>query len=105
VTPRAHGVQVIRTIAEGMYEHFPYGDLTILESYVPALHSAQRLIYLENQVPWAPKIVEIVADKLHNPPHRDRRVCTPATADASKGLGSSRAHRWHATDQADSRAA
>ena len=63
-----HTVQVIRTVAEGMYEHYPKGDFTILESYVRALRSAQRLVYLENQFLWSPEIVAILAEKLGRPP-------------------------------------
>jgi phosphatidylserine/phosphatidylglycerophosphate/cardiolipin synthase-like enzyme len=67
-------VQVVRTIAENMYESVPRGEFSILESYIRALRSAQRLIYLENQFLWAPEIVEILAEKLRNPPHPDFRI-------------------------------
>jgi hypothetical protein len=43
-------------------------------SYVRALRSAQRLIYLENQFLWAPEIAEILCDKLVNPPVDDFRT-------------------------------
>ena len=36
-------VQVVRTVAEDMYDDFPHGDFRILESYMRALRSAQRL--------------------------------------------------------------
>jgi phosphatidylserine/phosphatidylglycerophosphate/cardiolipin synthase-like enzyme len=67
-------VQVVRTIAEGMYDRVPRGEFSVLESYVRALRSAQRLIYLENQFLWAPEIVSILSDKLRAPPSRDFRI-------------------------------
>ncbi len=61
-------LQVVRTVAENMYDALPHGDFRIFESYVRALRSARELIYLENQFLWAPEIVSIIADKLRNPP-------------------------------------
>jgi phosphatidylserine/phosphatidylglycerophosphate/cardiolipin synthase-like enzyme len=61
-------VQLVRTVAENMYDGVPRGDFRILERYVRALRSAQRLIYIENQFLWAPEIVEILAAKLRHPP-------------------------------------
>ena len=51
-----------------MYDAVPKGEFRILESYVRALRSAKRFIYLENQFLWSPEIVRILADKLRNPP-------------------------------------
>ncbi len=78
-------VQVIRTVAEGMYDTFPHGDFTILESYVRALRSARRLVYLENQFLWAPEIVEILADKLRDPPDPDFRLVIVLPSKANNG--------------------
>ncbi len=52
--PRAgdQTVQVVRTVADGMYTRLPNGEFSVLESYVRALRSAERLIYLENQFLW-----------------------------------------------------
>lgn len=61
-------VQITRTVPEKVYDFLPQGDFTILESYQRALRSAQSLIYLENQFLWAPQVVEILLDKLTNPP-------------------------------------
>jgi len=44
-----HTVQVVRTIANGMYDAMPDGEYRILESYVRAITAARRFIYLENQ--------------------------------------------------------
>ena len=63
-------VQVVRTIAEGMYEHFPKGEFRIFESYLRAVSGARELIYLENQFLWSPELVSIIADKLRHPPPR-----------------------------------
>ena len=65
--PRPRTVQVVRPIAEGMYDRVPRGDFSILESHTRALRSAERLVYLENQFLWAPEIVAILAEKLRHP--------------------------------------
>ena len=80
-----HTVQVVRTVAEGMYDHVPRGDFSILESYIRALRSAQRLIYLENQFLWAPEIVAILVDKLRRPPHPDFRLVILLPAKPNNG--------------------
>src|SRR5947199_1475948 len=67
-------VQVVRTIAEGMYDRVPHGEFRILESYMRALRSARELIYIENQFLWAPEIVSILADKLAHPPTPEFRL-------------------------------
>jgi phosphatidylserine/phosphatidylglycerophosphate/cardiolipin synthase-like enzyme len=76
-TPEEHGgieAQLVRTIPEHIYGAVPRGDFRILEAYARAFESAQRLIYLENQYLWSPEIVEILSDKLRNPPHEDFRL-------------------------------
>ncbi len=83
-------VQVVRTIAEDMYDEFPRGDFRILESYMRALRSAQRLIYLENQFLWSPEIVAVLADKLRNPPHDDFRLVVVLPAKANNGQDDTR---------------
>jgi phosphatidylserine/phosphatidylglycerophosphate/cardiolipin synthase-like enzyme len=61
-------LQVVRTVPEKTYARLPRGEFTILESYVRALRSARRLIYLENQFLWSPEIAGVLADKLRRPP-------------------------------------
>jgi phosphatidylserine/phosphatidylglycerophosphate/cardiolipin synthase-like enzyme len=78
-------VQVVRTVAENMYDEFPRGEFRILESYVRALRSARHLIYLENQFLWSPEIVDVLADKLRNPPADDFRVVIVLPARANNG--------------------
>jgi phosphatidylserine/phosphatidylglycerophosphate/cardiolipin synthase-like enzyme len=67
-------VQFVRTVPEGAYRVLPRGEFSVLESYVRALRSARRLIYLENQFLWSPEIVAILESKLRNPPTDGFRV-------------------------------
>jgi phosphatidylserine/phosphatidylglycerophosphate/cardiolipin synthase-like enzyme len=78
-------VQIVRTVAEGMYGRVPHGEFSILESYIRALRSARELIYLENQFLWAPEIVSILADKLRNPPSPEFRVVVLLPAKPNNG--------------------
>jgi len=80
-----HTVQVVRTVADDMYERLPHGDFTILESYVRALRSAERLVYLENQFLWSPEIVAILCDKLRRPPDPDFRLVVLLPAKPNNG--------------------
>jgi phosphatidylserine/phosphatidylglycerophosphate/cardiolipin synthase-like enzyme len=80
-----HTVQVVRTVAEDMYERVPTGDFRLLESYVRALRGAQRYVYLENQFLWAPEIVGLLADKLRRPPGGDFRLVIVLPAKANNG--------------------
>ncbi len=68
--PVADGVaaQFVRTCPEHVYPALADGSFGVLESYVRALRSAQRLIYLESQYLWSPEIVAVLADKLRRPP-------------------------------------
>jgi phosphatidylserine/phosphatidylglycerophosphate/cardiolipin synthase-like enzyme len=67
-------LQIVRTIPERIYAAEPRGDFRILESYVRALRSAQRLIYLENQFLWSPEVASILCDKLLRPPVDEFRL-------------------------------
>ncbi len=78
-------VQVVRTIANGMYDAVPRGEFRILESYVRAIHRARRFIYLENQFLWSPEIVALLADKLRDPPCDEFRVVLMLPARANNG--------------------
>jgi phosphatidylserine/phosphatidylglycerophosphate/cardiolipin synthase-like enzyme len=83
-------VQVVRTIEEDMYERVPHGDFRILESYLRALHSARRLIYIENQFLWATEVVDVLADKLRDPPTPEFRVVIMLPAKANNGAEDTR---------------
>jgi len=80
-----HTVQVVRTIANGMYEAIPDGEYRILESYVRAIRGAQRLIYIENQFLWAPEIVDLLAGKLRRPPSDEFRIVLLLPSKANNG--------------------
>jgi len=83
-------VQVVRTIAEGMYNAFPRGSFRIFESYLRLLRGAREFIYLENQFLWSPEIVKVLADKLRNPPTPDFRIVILLPAKANNGAEDSR---------------
>ncbi len=80
-----HTVQVVRTIANGMYDAIPDGEYRILESYVRALSGARDFVYLENQFLWSPEIVRLLADKLRRPPRDEFRVVMVLPAKANNG--------------------
>jgi phosphatidylserine/phosphatidylglycerophosphate/cardiolipin synthase-like enzyme len=83
-------VQVVRTVAEDMYDELPRGDFRILESYMRALRAARHLVYLENQFLWAPEIVAVLADKLRRSKHDDLRVVVLLPAKANNGQDDTR---------------
>ncbi len=85
-----HVIQVVRTIANGMYGAVPHGDFRILESYVRAIRQARSFIYLENQFLWSPEIVALLADKLRNPPCDDFRIVILLPARANNGQDDTR---------------
>jgi phosphatidylserine/phosphatidylglycerophosphate/cardiolipin synthase-like enzyme len=78
-------LQVVRTLPERIYRRWPSGEFTIVESYMRALRSAQRLIYLENQFLWSPEIVSVLADKLRNPPSERFRLLVLLPAKPNNG--------------------
>jgi phosphatidylserine/phosphatidylglycerophosphate/cardiolipin synthase-like enzyme len=67
-------VQVVRTLPERIYPDDRRGQFGILESYLRAFRSAERLIYLESQYLWSPELAEVLAERLRNPPGDDFRV-------------------------------
>jgi phosphatidylserine/phosphatidylglycerophosphate/cardiolipin synthase-like enzyme len=67
-------LQVVRTVPERVYRRLPHGEFSILESYLRALRSARKLVYLENQFLWSPEVVSVLEDKLRNPPADDFRL-------------------------------
>lgn len=91
--PRPAGdveVQIVRTLPAGTYRASRKGDYSILESYVSALRSAERIVYLENQFLWSPEIVDILVRKLKDPPSADFRVVVLLPARANDGADISR---------------
>jgi phosphatidylserine/phosphatidylglycerophosphate/cardiolipin synthase-like enzyme len=73
-TPGGVRAQFVRTVPNSVYEAVPRGDYRILEAYVRALRSAQRLIYLESQFLWSPELVGILKAKLEQPPSDEFRL-------------------------------
>jgi phosphatidylserine/phosphatidylglycerophosphate/cardiolipin synthase-like enzyme len=78
-------VQVVRTVPERVYRALPKGEFSILGSYVGALRSAERFVYLENQFLWSPEIVAILQAKLRNPPHESFRLLLVLPAKPNSG--------------------
>jgi phosphatidylserine/phosphatidylglycerophosphate/cardiolipin synthase-like enzyme len=77
-------------VPERVYGALPRGDFRILESYVRALRSAQRLVYLESQFLWSPEVVAILADKLRRPPSDDFRMVVLLPARPNNGIDDTR---------------
>lgn len=80
-----HTVQVLRTIPERIYDFAPRGEFRILEAYTRALRAARRLVYLESQFLWSPWVVEILAQKLRQPPSEDFRLVVVLPARPNNG--------------------
>ena len=83
-------LQVVRTVPEKSMSSCPQGDFRILESYTRALRSARKLVYLESQFLWSPQVVEILADKLRDPPSDDFRVVVLLPAKPNNGADTTR---------------
>jgi phosphatidylserine/phosphatidylglycerophosphate/cardiolipin synthase-like enzyme len=78
-------VQVTRTVANGMYDAVPRGEFGVFETYLAAIESAERFIYLENQFLWSPEIVARLATKLRHPPADDFRIVALLPSRANNG--------------------
>ncbi len=83
-------LQVVRTVPEKIYDFLPQGDFRILEAYTRALRSARKLVYLESQFLWSAQVVEILADKLREPPSDDFRVVLLLPAKPNNGADTTR---------------
>jgi phosphatidylserine/phosphatidylglycerophosphate/cardiolipin synthase-like enzyme len=81
----SHTVQITRTIPDKVYKAAPRGEFGILESYLAALRSARRLVYLENQFLWSPEIANVLRDKLRDPPSDEFRLLLVLPAKPSSG--------------------
>ncbi len=90
--PRAGEVtaQFVRTIPDHMYDALPDGDFRILEAYIRALRSAQRLVYLESQFLWSETLVGILAEKLRHPPSDEFHVVLLLPAKPNNGADDTR---------------
>jgi phosphatidylserine/phosphatidylglycerophosphate/cardiolipin synthase-like enzyme len=84
----AHGAvraQFVRTVPNNVYDALPRGDFRILEAYIRALRSAERLIYLESQFLWSPEIVFTLRAKLAEPPSDEFRMVVLLPARPNNG--------------------
>jgi phosphatidylserine/phosphatidylglycerophosphate/cardiolipin synthase-like enzyme len=93
--------QFLRTVPDGTYSFAPDGEFTILDSYLRALRSARRLIYLENQFLWSPEIAEVLIDKLCDPPDDRFRVVLVLPRKPSNGADTTRGQLGRLLDADD----
>jgi phosphatidylserine/phosphatidylglycerophosphate/cardiolipin synthase-like enzyme len=77
--------QFVRTVPNDVYDALPNGDFRILEAYIRAFRSAERLVYLENQFLWSPELVRILAAKLRDPPSDEFRLIVVLPAHPKNG--------------------
>jgi phosphatidylserine/phosphatidylglycerophosphate/cardiolipin synthase-like enzyme len=82
--------QFVRTVPERLYEPYRDGEWSILESYLRALRSAERFVYLESQFLWSPELTFVLAEKLRRPPSDDFRVIALLPARPNNGADDSR---------------
>ena len=80
---------------ERIYDAKPWGEFTILESYVRALESAQRFIYIENQFLWSPEIEAVLYRKIVDPPHPDFRLVLLLPSKPNSGADDTRGVLGH----------
>jgi phosphatidylserine/phosphatidylglycerophosphate/cardiolipin synthase-like enzyme len=78
-------LQIVRTVPNSVYTSLPRGDFRIAESYLRALRSAERLIYLESQFLWSPEITKALAEKLERPPDDRFRILVLLPARPNNG--------------------
>ena len=78
-------VQLVRTVPERIYPALHGGEFTVLESYLRAFRSAERLVYLESQFLWSSEVVTVLAEKLRSPPSDDFRVVVVLPARPNNG--------------------
>ncbi|MFE9746306.1 phosphatidylserine/phosphatidylglycerophosphate/cardiolipin synthase family protein [Saccharothrix saharensis] len=93
--------QLVRTIPERTYDFCARGEFSLLDSYLRALRSAERLVYIENQFLWSPEITEILLSKLREPPHPDFRVVLVLPRKPSNGADTTRGQLGRLLDADD----
>ncbi len=94
-------LQVVRTVPERIYDSKPRGDFTILESYMRALGSAERFIYIESQFLWSPEIEALLHEKIVDPPHPDFRLVLLLPSKPNSGDDDTRGVLGHLIDADD----
>ncbi|MBP2325859.1 phosphatidylserine/phosphatidylglycerophosphate/cardiolipin synthase-like enzyme [Kibdelosporangium banguiense] len=96
-----HTVQFVRTVPERTYEFAPSGEFTVLDTYMRALRSAERLVYLENQFLWSPEITEVLIGKLREPPDDRFRLVLVLPRKPSNGADTTRGQLGRLVDADD----
>ena len=71
-------------------DFLPQGDFRIVEAYTRALRSAREFVYLESQFLWSAQVVEILADKLREPPSDEFRIVILLPAKPNNGADTTR---------------
>ena len=95
-------IQLLRTVPERVYDRIPGGAFGILEGYMRALRAARELVYLESQFIWLPEIVDVLCQKLREPPSDRFRLVLMLPAKANNGEEDTRGMLAHLAD-ADTR--
>jgi phosphatidylserine/phosphatidylglycerophosphate/cardiolipin synthase-like enzyme len=91
-------VQLLRTIPERVYDDVRDGAFGILEAYMRALGSARELVYLESQFFWLAEIVQLLSEKLRDPPSDRFRVVVLLPSKANNGEEDTRGMLAHLVD-------
>jgi phosphatidylserine/phosphatidylglycerophosphate/cardiolipin synthase-like enzyme len=91
-------IQLLRTIPEHIYDDPHDGAFGILEGYMRALRSARELVYLESQFFWLPEIVQLLSDKLRDPPSDRFRVVVFLPSKPNNGEEDTRGMLAHLAD-------
>ena len=94
-------LQLVQTIPEGIYAARPRGQFRILEAYLRALDSAERLVYVETQFLWSPEIVDRLVEKLRDPPSDDFRLVVVLPSHPQSGNDESRGQVGQLADADD----
>jgi phosphatidylserine/phosphatidylglycerophosphate/cardiolipin synthase-like enzyme len=91
-------IQLLRTVPERVYDRMRNGAFGILEGYMRALRSARELVYLESQFFWLPELVQLLAEKLREPPSDRFRVVVLLPSKANNGEEDTRGMLAHLVD-------
>ncbi|MEV4131339.1 phospholipase D-like domain-containing protein [Dactylosporangium sp. NPDC049742] len=83
-------VQLLRTYPyrRGGYPFAPEGEFSVARGYGKAVRRARRLIYLEDQYLWSPKVASCFADALREHPELHLIAVVPRHPDRPDKLGS-----------------
>ena len=91
-------IQLLRTIPEHVYDQIRNGAFGVLEGYMRALRSARELVYLESQFFWLPEIVDLLAEKVREPPSDRFRVVVVLPSKPNNGEEDTRGMLAHLAD-------